>query len=234
MKYTSVIFDLFGTLVPDIAGPPYLLTAKQMAKVLSIPSGTFVEMWFGTAYERNIGVFKTVQDNIKYICTKLNARINEEQVSRATQIRYEFVQQAMNTPIKHSLETIAELKRAGIKIGLVSDCSPSEPEIWQTTPFQPLFDVTIFSSIAEFKKPDLRIYQLAMKNLQVRENECVYVGNGGSNEIEGAFKAGLFPILILPESDSETHLQPGKGIIEYAKEHGKMIRNIDEILTLFR
>ena len=97
-----------------------------------------------------------------------------------------------------------------------------------------MFDVTVFSSAVKFKKPDPRIYQLAMQNLQVGGDECIYVGNGGSNEIEGAFKAGIFPVLILPENGNQTYLQPGKDIIKYAEEHGRIIRDIEEILTSFR
>jgi putative hydrolase of the HAD superfamily len=232
MNYSAVIFDLFGTLVPDITGPPYERTAGKMAEALSVPSDEFSKMWFDTVYERNIGVFETIRDNIEYICNKMNARINEEQVSRATRIRHDFLKQSMMSPRKHSLETIAELRKMGIKIGLISDCSPSEPDIWKDTFFQPLFDATIFSASAKLKKPDVKIYQLAVKELKVREEECVYVGNGGSNEMEGAYNSGMFPVLVLPEKDAAIYHQPGEDIKEYALTHGKIVNDIREVINL--
>jgi len=232
MNYSAVIFDLFGTLVPDITGPPYERTAGKMSEALSVPSDEFSKMWFDTVYERNIGVFETIRDNIEYICNKMNARINEEQVSRATRIRHDFLKQSMMSPRKHSLETIAELRKMGIKIGLISDCSPSEPDIWKDTPFQPLFDATVFSASAKLKKPDVKIYQLAVKELKVREEECVYVGNGGSNEMEGAYNSGMFPVLVLPEKDAAIYHQPGEDIKEYALTHGKIISDIREVINL--
>ncbi|MFC1948383.1 HAD family hydrolase [Chloroflexota bacterium] len=234
MTYSAVIFDLFGTLVSDIMGPLYQQVAEQMAKILSIPSEKFSDMWFGTIYERNIGIFETIQDNIRFICKKLNTDFNEDQIFKATQIRYEYVRRTMTLPRVHSLETLAELRKKGIKIGLLSDCSSSEVDIWPGTPFPHFFDVTVFSSSVKLKKPDLKIFQLAARKLHMREKQCVYVGNGGSNEIEGSFKSGMFPMLILPESKNEPTLQTGKDIIEYAQEHGKVIGGLNEILEVFK
>ena len=181
MTYSAVIFDLFGTLVPDIMGPLYQQVAEQMAETLSISSKKFSELWFGTIYERNIGIFDSIQENIKYICRMLGTDVIESQISQATQIRYEFVHRTMTSPRKYSLKTLDELRKKGIKIGLLSDCSSSEVDIWPGTPFPEYFDGTVFSCAVKLKKPDMKIFQLAAKILQVSENHCIYVGNGGSN-----------------------------------------------------
>ncbi|MBN2076312.1 MAG: HAD family hydrolase [Dehalococcoidales bacterium] len=233
MSYSAVIFDLFGTLVPDIAGYPYERVATQMAEVLSVPSEKFIELWFGLVYERNIGVFETIQDNIMHICKKFKVDVSEDQVSRATRIRYEYVEQAMTSPRVYSLETITELRNRGVRIGLLSDCSPSEVDIWPLTPFSDMFDVTIFSSVVKLKKPDISIFQLAARRLQVHEKECIYVGNGGSNEIAGSHKSGMFPLLILPGNDARPDLYPEKEVIDYARKYGRVIKNHREILEFF-
>ncbi len=234
MTYSAVIFDLFGTLVPDIMGPLYQQVAEQMAEILSIPSDKFSEMWFGTVYERNIGIFDTIQENIRYICKKLDVDFTGDQISQATQIRYEFVRRTMKSPRKYSLETLDKLRKKGIKISLLSDCSSSEVDIWPGTRFPEYFDSTVFSCSVKLKKPDLKIFHLAAQKLQVRESECVYVGNGGSNEIEGSNKSGMFPVLILPENKDKTNPQPDKNIIEYAKEHGKIIGEMNDLLEIFK
>lgn len=234
MSYSAVIFDLFGTLVPDITGPPYERVAAQMAEVLSVPAESFIEMWFGLVYERNIGVFETIQDNIVHICKKLKVDVSEEQVYKATRIRYEYVKQAMTSPRDHSLETLKELRNRGVRIGLLTDCSPSEVDIWPVTPFPDLFDATVFSSSVNLKKPDVRIFKLAAKRLKVKENECIYVGNGGSNEIAGSHESGMFPILVLPDEDARPDLYPDKEVIDYAWQKGRVIKNHSEILELFK
>lgn len=232
MKYAAVIFDLFGTLVDDITGPPYDRTTEQMALTLSINSDDFSELWFGTVYERNTGYFITLEDNIKYICEQLGVHVNEEQLSTAAEIRRNLARQSMMLPRPGSQDTLSKLREKKRKIGLISDCSPSEPEIWPNTPLEPLCDCAVFSCLVNIKKPDPQIYQLAAAQLNVNCNDCLYVGNGGSNELRGAYEANMFPVLLLPEKDAESYLQPDENVKDFTFRHGMVINSIDKVLTL--
>jgi len=232
MRFSAVVFDLFGTIIGDIAGQPYERAAQKMASVLSVDHNDFSRLWFATVYERNTGHFPTLKDNVAYICRQLGISANEEQLSAAAEIRHNLARQSMMTPRAGSLDTIHELRKRNLKIGLISDCSPSEPEIWPDTPFVPLFDATIFSPIAKMKKPDPKIYEFVATKLGVKCADCLYVGNGGSDEIRGAHEASMYPVLILPEYDSEAHVLPSNEIVEYANNHGKVISALQEILQL--
>ncbi|MGB2813642.1 MAG: HAD family hydrolase [Dehalococcoidales bacterium] len=232
MHFSAVIFDLFGTIVEDINGPPYDRAVQQMASVLSADHDDFSRLWFATVDERNIGLFLTLKDNVKYICQKLGVSVNDEQLSAAVEIRYNLARQSMMVPRLGSVDTLFKLRENNYKIGLISDCSPSEPKIWPDTPFALLFDVTIFSCIVNMKKPDPKIYKLAASQLNVKCTDCLYVGNGGSNELSGAYEARMYPALLLPECHSEEYLLPSDEIMEYAKSHGKIISSVKEVLSL--
>ncbi len=41
MKYSAVIFDLFGTIIEDITGPPYDQAITEMASILSVDADDF-------------------------------------------------------------------------------------------------------------------------------------------------------------------------------------------------
>lgn len=41
------------------------------------------------------------------------------------------------------------------------------------------------------KKPDVEIFQKCMKDLEVAAEECIYVGDGGSFELETAQALGI-------------------------------------------
>lgn len=41
------------------------------------------------------------------------------------------------------------------------------------------------------KKPDLCIYEETLKRLNLYAKECIFVGDGGSNELVGAENAGI-------------------------------------------
>lgn len=55
---------------------------------------------------------------------------------------------------------------------------------------------TIVSGDYSFAKPDIRIFQTAARKLNVEEKQCVYVGDIFSNDILGAYKAGMTPVWI--------------------------------------
>ena len=196
MHFSAVIFDLFGTIIKDITGPPYDRAVRQMASVLSTDHDDFSRLWFATVDERNIGLFLTLKDNVKYICQKLGVSVNDEQLSAAVEIRNDLARQSMMVPRSDSVDTLIKLRANNYKIGLISDCSPSEPKVWPDTPFALLFDATIFSCLVNMKKPDPKIYKLAASQLNVKCTDCLYIGNGGSNEINGAYEAGMYPALL--------------------------------------
>jgi putative hydrolase of the HAD superfamily len=55
--------------------------------------------------------------------------------------------------------------------------------------------VTIFSWEAGFLKPDPRIYALTLERLELSPGECLYVGDGGHGELQGAKEAGFSTVL---------------------------------------
>ena len=67
--------------------------------------------------------------------------------------------------------------------------------------------------------------------MKVRPRDCIYVGNGTSNELSGAFESGMYPVLILPPKNAEIYLQPSNDVKDFALKHGKVINNIDEVLS---
>ncbi len=232
MNYSAVIFDLFGTMVKDITGPPYDQATTEMASILSVAVDDFSQLWFSTSYERNTGRFVTLEDNIKYICEKLGISATDVRIRDAAIIRYDLAKQSMMIPRPGSLYTLSQLRGRNYKIGLISDCSPSEPLIWPDTPLAPLFDISVFSCSVNLKKPDPKIYELTANRLGVECNDCLYVGNGGNNELSGAYEATMYPVLILPEHDGEEYLLPSDEIKEFAQSHGKIISSLEEVLSL--
>jgi putative hydrolase of the HAD superfamily len=80
MKYEAVIFDLFGTLVANLRYGEYQGVLKQMASVLAISFDAFQRLWFETAHERSLGIFPTIEVNIKYICKNLGVDTDDAKI----------------------------------------------------------------------------------------------------------------------------------------------------------
>jgi putative hydrolase of the HAD superfamily len=231
MKYTAIIFDLFGTLIDKLSLREHKAILRQMASIISVPPDDFVRLWFATFNMRGLGVFKNLGANIEYICRELGAQPGKSEVALASQINLRYTASAMK-PRREALELLSHLKSQGYKTGLISDCSAEIPELFQNLPLAPLIDVTVFSSLVGIVKPDPRIYQLAAKRLLVEPGECLYVGDGDSNELTGAARAGMNPVLISNPHEDRTDVH--RVDAEAEKWQGSKILSLGDILTLLK
>ena len=67
MKYTAVIFDLFGTLVDFGPVGEYERNLAEMAEVLSTPLNGFQRSWTDSYRFRFTGEHKNPEENLRYI-----------------------------------------------------------------------------------------------------------------------------------------------------------------------
>ena len=231
MKYQAVIFDLFGTLVDIFSRQEYEDTLAETASILKAPYDDFYKIWMQSAKMRTTGIFRTLEENLEYICRELKISVNESQIEKTKRIRYNYVARAL-TPRQDAIEVISSLKSAGFKIGLISNCSTEPPLIWPNTPFAPFFDTVLFSSVVGINKPDRRIFQMAVKKLMVKPSKCVYVGDGGDNELAAAADIGMMPIMIRAiHEDSADALRPNDEIKDFT---GLKISSLKEVLNLVK
>jgi putative hydrolase of the HAD superfamily len=230
VKYKAVIFDLFGTLVDIYSQPDYHSVLREMMTLLKAPEDGFMRLWHETSERRTSGGFKTLEENLEYICRELNLVPTAFQIDMAKWVRFDYVSLVL-TPREDAIETLSRLKEDGYKIGLVSNCSAEPPVIWPQTTLAPFFDATVFSSTAGICKPDPRIYLLATEQLKVKPEECRYIGDGDSGELTGAAGVGMHPVLIqVPHEDSAYALRTNAKIDEYPCPKITSLREVLDLL----
>jgi putative hydrolase of the HAD superfamily len=86
------------------------------------------------------------------------------------------------------------------------------------------FDFIIVSEEAGCKKPDSRIFEAAINNLQLQPKQCIYVGDHPVNDIEGASKAGMDTVWIKVN-------QPWRDGLSVKPLH--TIERLNELLAIF-
>ena len=103
-----------------------------------------------------------------------------------------------------------------------------EVAAWDRSPIAQLFDSAVFSCYVGYVKPDRRImYETCIDHLGVVPEECVFVGDGGSEELEGARDLGMATIMI---AGLIRGMWPGR--IEERRKHADlMIENLSELLS---
>jgi putative hydrolase of the HAD superfamily len=225
-RLKAVIFDFFGTLVGDF-GSSVGQMHTEMAEALGVPYEPFMALWNQTLEMRIVGAFETVEANIDHVCQMMKVCPSAEQIRKAVEIRMSYIKRALQ-PRPDAIDTLTKLKNQAYKIGLISNASIEIPLLWHETAFAHLINEPIFSSRAHLKKPDHRIYHLACERLAVRPESCLYVGDGEDQELAGAAKIGLHPVLIRTS-------QPASKSHQEAREwQGTIIATLAEVLELVR
>lgn len=204
-KYSAVNFDLFGTLVSTFSSIAHDFVLAKMAKALGVQDDAFAKLFdYDMRYDREVGKYSTIEENIMRACNLLGINPKPLDIDKAAKFRYEFMERSL-IPRKDAVQTINQIKTKGYVTGLISDCSPEVPILWPKTPFANIIDVSVFSCEVGIKKPDQRIYQILCEKLEVEPNECLYIGDGDSSELEGALEVGMEPILlrVIGEEDQD-------------------------------
>ena len=83
------------------------------------------------------------------------------------------------------------LREMGLQTAIISNCSSEEVKVLKKSEIYKYFDEVVLSYEVHMKKPDSCIYKEASKRLGVDSGECIFVGDGGSNELVGARNVGM-------------------------------------------
>ena len=209
----AVIFDLWDTIVDfDVAGTTAF--HHDVARRVGRDPDEFIALWNEGRAARDSGSFRD------YLLS-LGVDDHADDVIR---LRHEETRRQL-VPRPGAVETIEELRRRGLRTGMISVCSDEVPLLWPETAFAELFDSTVFSCSVGIRKPDPRIYRLALDELEVAPQEAIFVGDGANDELAGAERVGMRAVLI--------H-RPGEEPIwdEVRDWRGPRITSIPELLPL--
>ena len=186
----AVIFDMYETLITHYDTPLYF--TPQMAADANIPAEEFRALWVLSETERTIGKL-SFEDVIRDILIKTD-RYSDAVFHSIVAKRYATKRDCFEHLHPEILTMFEELKRKGIKIGLISNCYSEEAIEIRKSKLFPYFDVCYLSCEQGVKKPDPEIFIRCMEELQVKAEECIFVGDGGSQELEASGSIGMKPL----------------------------------------
>ncbi len=208
----TVIFDLGGTLI-EYAGPyqtwPELETPGFQAaySVLSQNANGAVlpgfarlrdagfallpRMWQAAArHEENLQVQNLLRQALRQIGVE---NISDAQLAEAA-AAYGRAIQAQAKLIEHAVQTVAQVKAAGYKVGLVSNTMfPGRMHREDMARFGllPYFDALLFSADANKWKPNPDPFWQLLAELDADPETAVYVGDDPASDVAGSQSAGM-------------------------------------------
>lgn len=220
---SGVFFDLFFTLVStDVEDDKFPRTEE----VLGVDKSAWRRQVFGTSHARLTGAETDPYQIVESMAHAIDPGIPGSVIREATDQRIARFEHVLTNVPESSLFVLDALRRAGLKIGLITNADIIETRAWEHSPLAPLFDATVLSWRVGFAKPDARIYRHGLELLNLSASQCVFVGDGGSDELSGAQAVGLtsvFTTSLMPE------LTPGE--IRQRESHADhVVDKLEELL----
>ena len=183
----AVLFDMFETQATIFQSPLYL--SRDMARDAGILEDSFIRLWQSLDDERILGHISL--DEAVGIVLRENDCFSQDVLSSIVNRRIDSKRECFNHLHSEIIPLLEKLKENKIKIGVVSNCFQEEAQVIRESALFQYYDAICLSCEVGLKKPDKRIFERCISILSVAPGECLYIGDGGSFELETASSMGM-------------------------------------------
>jgi len=187
VKKRAVIFDMYETLVTQLRSPLYYGT--QIAQDLGLLPETFLPGWRSTEEARATGklTFEEVMERL----LREHGLYTSQRYRQVVEKRIAVQKDCFSHVHPQVLPLLRELRARDIRIGLITNCFSEEAKLIRESELFPYFDAPCLSWEMGIRKPDPDIFDACLEKLRVPAENCLYVGDGGSRELETARDMGM-------------------------------------------
>lgn len=222
----AVIFDMYETLVTQFESELYYGT--QIAEDLGLAPEAFLPGWRATEEERATGkkTFEAVMEQLM----KTHGRYTPERHRQVVEKRKAIQSDCFAHLHPGILPMLRELKARDVKIGLITNCFSEEAELIRNSELFSFFDAPCLSWEEGVRKPDPAIYFRCMEMLGIPAENCLYVGDGGSRELETAAALGMVPVQAIwyRKADFESYQTSLRPEFVQAAQPSDLLRHVYE------
>lgn len=187
MSIQAVIFDMYETLVTQFCSPLYYGT--QIAEDLGLRTEEFLPGWRAAEEARATGKL-TFEETMERLM-KAHGIYTPEMHRQVVEKRIAIQADCFAHLHPGILPMLSGLKARGIRIGLITNCFSEEAKLIRESELFPYFDAHCLSWEEGVCKPDPVIYRTCLRRLGIAPENCLYVGDGGSQELEAARALGM-------------------------------------------
>jgi putative hydrolase of the HAD superfamily len=127
-------------------------------------------------------------------------------------------------------ETFAKLKALGLKLGILSNTFVSSHSLerhLEQIGILDFFTMRMYSYEFDFRKPDLRLFEIAAERMGEAAGNILYVGDRIDKDIEPALKIGMRPVVKVAYTNAGKKLPNGVFKINQLLELPTLIKRIN-------
>lgn len=226
MSIRAVVFDFYGTLTPQRTTDDQLVARTEQAEALGVDVERFDAELTATVRERFAGAGGDLPGSLAWVAARLGVTVPPDVLERAAAVRL-TTERRFGQPRPDAVAVLTAVRERGLRVGLISDCSAELPRYFAELPIAALVDVAVFSFVTGHTKPAPDNYLACCEGLGVDPSECLYVGDGGSNELAGARAVGMRAVHLAVAEEADG-LVYGK----HAEWDGETVTSLAGILEL--
>lgn len=215
MVFDAVVFDLFYTLVQPGEYPGGGDRTAWLARLLGISESAIEASWEQFEPDLESGRANATAPagpELTWLAStylRLAGRPITPDLLRQVESDWDLTRhQAILNPPQTTVDTLRALQADGLKIGVLSNTHALAVQSWAKSPLAGMVDATVFSHEIGVMKPADGAYGAILDRLGVPAERSAYVGDGGSDELAGARRAG-FALLALA-AEAPTRLAPDR------------------------
>lgn len=201
MEWKAILFDLDNTLLDRTSS--FAGFTRDFIRIF-LPHSTDDSKVLGTIIEMDQDGYKAKRELFAELLEVLPWKDKPELDELMSFYQREYVNNAVLMP--RALHVLNHTKPK-YKLGLITNGKTSiQYGKIDKLELRPLFDSIIVSEEAGVKKPSPDIFQMAVKQLGVRAEECLFIGDHPVNDIEGAALTGMNTIWMKVNQPWPDHL----------------------------
>ena len=222
MNLQAVLFDLGSTLIysREPWPPIYRQADRALVAVLQgagIPVaeggfaaeyGTFMDLYYA---RRDLGIGEPTSCAVlrQLLREKGFPSVPDTVLRSALDAEYAVLQTNWYAE-EDAIPTLEALQSRGYRLGMVSNTSDDRnvQQLVDRRGLRPFFEIIVTSAAVGIRKPDGRIFQVALDHFGLPPTQVAMVGDTPSADLEGANRLGMFSIWITrraPDADPAIH-----------------------------
>lgn len=191
----GVLMDLWGTLAYNI---PHRNRQdfEKLGQQVGMTREDFLLAWAEFNLPTLRGQIKTGEERARRVLAKLNRPLEFAPLIA----EFEYYQRAAEVHLFPQVpEMLTHLRQNGYHLALISNCNYLTRDVVERLGLPALLDEVILSFEVGLVKPEVEIYQLGAARLGLTTEDCLFIGDGGDGELDGALEAGCLVALVEQE-----------------------------------
>ena len=187
----AVFFDLYETLITE--HETNKSPKPDLAKRIGVEISEVEHEWAKRRTSSLLGEIPDYRSLLREVCVALGRNIDDGLLVQLKSERIALKTLPFQNVGREVLDVVQTLKDQNTLIGLISNARPEEVAGYAASRLAQLVDAALFSCEVGLLKPDVQIYRDGCQRLGVNPSECLFVGDGASDELSGAGNAGMKP-----------------------------------------